>query len=100
MNGVELQLLIKECIREVLIESPTFKTLKKNKVPLTDEERKQVMNAGAVWHHGPKGEPSPAVQKAVINGKIWYWCATHRYGEIKKNLESAIKSFDRVKETA
>jgi len=100
MDKIKLQSLIKECIREVLLESPTFKTLKKNKKPLTDEERKKVIDSGAVWHKGPNGEPSPAVQKAVINGKTWYWCATHRYGEIKKSLNAAIKSFERVKETA
>ena len=47
---------------EILSESPrNLKTIKKNKVALTDEERKKVMDAGATWHHGLNGKPSPAV---------------------------------------
>ena len=102
MKRSQLKILIKECI-EVINESkrgPKFSTLKKNKVPLTKEERTIVMNAGACWHHGPKGERTPAVQKAVVNGKTWYWCATHRAGLVRPTLKGAIKAFEWVKTTA
>ena len=48
---------------ELLLESPDIKTLQKNKIALTDEERKKVMDAGATWNHGPNGEETPAVWK-------------------------------------
>jgi hypothetical protein len=83
-----------------LLESPEIKTLKKNQCPLDPEERAQVMKAGAVWHMGKDGAASPAVRKAVVNGKTWYWCATHRAGQVRSTLKAAIKSFDFIKTTA
>lgn len=80
--------------------TPKIETLKKNKKKLTDEERDQVMKAGAVWHHGPNGEETPAVQKAVVDGKEWFWCATHRAGEVKPTLKGAIKAFEFIKTTS
>lgn len=84
----------------ILNESPEIKTLKDNARALDPEERAEVMKAGAVWHHGPDGEATPAVRKAVINGKTWYWCATHRAGQVKSTLKAAIKAFDFVKTTS
>ena len=90
-----------DCLSEGLImESPRQKNLKKNRKPLTDEERAEVMKAKAVWHHGPKGEETPAVWKAVVNGKTWYCCNTHRAIQIKPTLKGAIKAFDFIKTTA
>lgn len=92
---------VTEAIVDYLInESPEIKTLKKNAKPLDPEERAQVMKAGAVWHHGPNGEATPAVRKATVNGKTWYWCATHRYGQVRPTLKGAIKTFDRVEATS
>jgi hypothetical protein len=85
---------------ESLVESPEIATLKKSARPLDPEERAQVMKAGAVWHHGPSGQATPAVRKAIVKGKTWYWCATHRAGRVKPTLKGAIKAFDFVKTTS
>lgn len=92
---------IKEEDNEILTESPEMKTLKKNKKPLTDDERKLVMSNDAVWHHGPKGEETPAVWKSVINGKTWYVTNTHRAYQAKPTIKGAIKAYhDFIKSTA
>jgi YHS domain-containing protein len=70
-----------------------YDTLEKNKVNLTDEERKKVMDAKAVWNFGPKGAPSPAIKKAIIDGKTYYYCATHRCYQSAKTLDAAINKF-------
>lgn len=78
-----------------------LKGLKKRKVPLTPEEREQVMKAGAVWHHGPSGEETPAVWKTTDSqGKTLYVCNTHRAGQVKPTLKGAIKAYDFIKTTA
>jgi len=87
-------------LKEVLLESPEMKTLKKNKKPLADEERQMVMSADATWHHGPNGEKTPAVWKAIINGKTWYVCNTHRAYQCKPTLKGAISAFKFIKTTA
>jgi len=87
---------------EILTESPqNLDVIKKNKVPLTDEERKKVMAAGATWHHGPNGEPSPAVWKGKDSkGKMWYICSTHRAFAAEDTLAKAIKKYDFIETTA
>lgn len=81
--------------------SPKMDTLKKNKVPLTDEERDLVMERKAVWHHGKEGAPSPAVWKSKVKDQTWYVTNTHRAFQAKKTLKSAIKIFhDFIKGTA
>lgn len=89
------------CLSEGLIlESPRQESLKKNRKPLTDEERTEVMKAKAVWHHGSNGEETPAVWKAIVKGKTWYCCNTHRAIQIKPTLKGAIKAFEFIKTTA
>ena len=86
---------------ELLLESPDIKTLQKNKIALTDEERKKVMDAGATWNHGPNGEETPAVWKGKDKkDNIWFVCSTHRACQIKDTLPKAIKSYDFIKTTA
>jgi hypothetical protein len=82
------------------IRCPKQDKLKKNEVPLTDDERKQVMAAGATWHHGPGGAPSPAVWKSEIDGEIYYICQTHRATQCSKTIKAAIRSYDFIKTTA
>lgn len=82
----------------LLLESPKMKTLEKNKVDLEPDERKRVMKAKAVWPFGKKGTYSPAVHKAVIDGKAWYWSSTHRLYHVDKTLSAAIKNFFKIVE--
>ena len=79
---------------------PKMETLKNNKKPLTEEERKEVMDKGAVWTFGPNGAPSPAVWKAKVNGKMWYVCNTHRAFQCKPTLKGAINAYDFIETTA
>jgi hypothetical protein len=79
---------------------PEMKTLKLNRVELDDDERKQVMRRGAVWHHGPKGKASPAVWKSEVRGKTYFVCNTHRAAAVKPTLKGAIRAFDFIKTTS
>ena len=75
-----------------------FKKLKDNKKPLTDEERKKVMDAKAVWHHGPNGEETPAVWKSVCpkTDKVTYVTNTHRCYQTASSVEGACSKFHKV----
>ena len=88
--------------KQFLVEASDFEKLKKNKKPLTDEERKLVMDKKAVWHHGNKGAPSPAVWKSVDkNGKTTYVTNTHRAYNTATTCKGAIKRYhDFIKGTA
>ena len=91
---------INTLVEQLLMESPKMETLKKNKKPLTDEERKLVMDGGAVWHHGTNGEETPAVWKSVVDDKTWYVCNTHRAYQCKPTLKGAIKAFEFIETTS
>lgn len=86
----------------ILSESSEFERLQKNKKPLTDEERDEVMKAKAVWHHGPDGAESPAVWKSIDkNGKTTYITHTHRAYNTAKTLKGAISRYHKfIKSTA
>lgn len=88
--------------REFLIEASKFAQLQKNKKPLLDEEREQVMKADAVWHHGQKGEKTPAVWKSINkDGKSTYVTHTHRAYNTAPTLKGAIRRFhDFIKGTS
>jgi len=79
-----------------------FETLQKNKKPLTAEERQECLDKEAVWHHGPGGQPSPAVWKSVDNkGKIIYVTNTHRAYNTAPTLKGAISRYHKfIKSTA
>ena len=77
-----------------LLEDDYFLYLTTHKIPLTAEERDEVMRADAVWHHGVKGEPSPAVWKAYgKDDKIVYVTNTHRAYEMAPTLKGAISKY-------
>lgn len=79
-----------------------YKTLKSNQVPLTKEERELVMSRKAIWHHGPNGEPSPAVWKSIDkNGNITFITNTHRAMNTAPTLKGAISRYHKfIKSTA
>ena len=79
-----------------------YKDYDKNRVPLTDEERKQVMDSKAVWHHGPDGAASPAVWKSVNKeGKATFITNTHRAWNKSPSIKGAIGRYHSfIKSTA
>ena len=90
--------------QEFLLErANAFEILKKNRKPLTDEERKECMDSKAVWHHGPKGEETAAVWKSVNpkTGEITYVTNTHRAYNTATTLKGAIERYHKfIKGTA
>jgi hypothetical protein len=82
-------------IEEILTEAKSeLQKLKDNKKPLTDEERKLVMDRKAVWHHGPNGEETPAVWKSVDkNGKVTFVTNTHRAYNTATTVKGAIEKY-------
>ena len=86
-----------------LNEAHKFAALQAKKEPLTDEERKKVMDAGAVWHRSNhKGKPSAAVWKSRDSqGNPIYVTHTHRAFAAEKTLGAAIRNFhSEIKDTA
>ena len=78
-----------------IAKAKIFKSLKRNRIPLTSEERKQVMRRGAVWHHGPNGESTPAVWKSIDpkTKKVTYITNTHRAYQSENSLKKAINKY-------
>jgi hypothetical protein len=72
---------------------PGLDVLKKHKVKLTDEERTQAMDAGAVWKPCNHDGPVCAIWKSVVNGRSWYGCNTHRLYAARPTLKGAIRAF-------
>jgi len=86
----------------VKLASVTYKSLQKNKVKLTPEERAKVMESKAVWHFNGGG-PSPAVWKSVDpkTGEVTYVTNTHRAMNTAPTLKGAIGRFHKfIKGTA
>lgn len=85
--------------------------LKDNKVPLTDEERKEVFKKDAVWHYSSSIDPNTGekVQKVSAvwkskhpkTGDITYITNTHRAYNTAKSLDAIINKYHNfIKETA
>ncbi len=91
-----LEKYIRNKVRNLLLEKKSkFQKLKDNKVPLTDEERAEVMKKKAVWHFSPGNKPSPAVWKSKDpkTGEITYITNTHRAYQTKPTLKGAISIY-------
>ena len=85
----------------IILDESQIVKLKKNKKPLTSDERDAVMKAGAVWHHGPMGEETPAIWKSVDSkGNVTYVTNTHRAYASAPTLKGAIAKFKFIKTTA
>lgn len=92
--------------RRLARKAPEFKVMKKHRVELTPEERKQCMDAKAVWHFNigrdGKRKPTPAVWKAVLpDGTVWFNTNTHRAWNVASTLKGGIRRYhDFIKSTA
>lgn len=81
--------------------APAMDVLKKGKVQMSDEERSEVMDREAVWHHGPDGEETPAVWKSEVGDRTWYVTNTHRAYQARPSLAGAVSAYHRgIKQTA
>lgn len=78
-----------------------YSDLKNNKIPLDPEERKTVMDKGAVWNFSHLNSPTPGIWKArTKNGKIVYGCNTHRAMATAPTLKGALGKWAFIKSTA
>ena len=101
-----LDLVEDESYRRLARKAPKFKVMKKHRVRLTPEERKQCMDAGAVWNFNVsrdgKKKKCPAVWKAVLpDGTVWFNTNTHRAWNVASTLRGGIRRYHRfIKGTA
>lgn len=87
-----------------------FEKLQDNKIPLTDEERKECFKQDATWGYASSIDPNTGkkVQKVCAiwksknkDGKITYISHTHRSYNTAKSLQAAINKFHNfIKSTA
>jgi hypothetical protein len=80
-----------------------FQKLQKHKKPLDPDERKQCLDAKAVWHFSHQKSPTPAVWKSVHpkTGKSTFITNTHRAYNTAPTLKGAIGRFHKfIKSTA
>ncbi len=107
-----LMLSVKEKRSELLTEKKKshYEVLEKNKIPLTDEERKEVFKKDAVWHYGFSKDPNTGRRVKKVSavwkskdkeGNIVYITNTHRAFATASTLKGAIKKYhDNIKGTA
>lgn len=79
-----------------------FQKLENNKIPLTDEERKECFRKDAVWHYGYSINPINGKKEKKVcavwksknkNGDITYITNTHRAYNTAKSLKSIINKY-------
>jgi len=79
---------------QLISEGSGFKVLQKNKIPLSDDERKECMAKKAVWHFNGENNPCPAVWKSVDeDGTVTYVTNTHRAMASASTLKGAIGKY-------
>ena len=91
-------------LKEFLVETRKkydFKQLKNNQVPLSEEERKIAMDAGAFWDT-PQGKQCAVWKsKNPKTGETVYITHTHRAFRVAPTLKGAIREFHSfIKDTA
>lgn len=95
----------------ILFEITEFDTLKKNKVPLTYEERKSVYKEDALWHYADAINPLTGKMERKISaiwksknpktGEITYITHTHRAYNTAPTLKGIISRYHKfIKGTA
>lgn len=92
------------------LEQVEYERLKENKIPLTDEERKEVFAKDAVWHYAYSTDPNTGRRVKKIsaiwkskdkNGKITYITNTHRAWNKANSLSAIINKYHKfIKSTA
>jgi len=98
-------------LRSLLEDRGLFKRLQKNKIPLSDKERKKVFAKDAVWHYASSRDPNTGrkVRKVAAvwkgkdpnTGKIIYITNTHRAYNKADTLKGAIVRYHKfIKSTA
>lgn len=88
---------------ELLVEGKDLPSLKKNKKPLTPDERAECFDKKAVWHFSHLDSPCPAVWKSVNpkTGDTTFVTNTHRAYNTASTLKGAIGRFHKfIKSTA
>jgi hypothetical protein len=83
-----------EIVEDLLTESPKVETLKKHKRPLSPEEQAKV--AAVKLPHGD----CATFWKAEHEGKTWYVVHTHRAGQVRPSLKSALAVYPKIASTA
>ena len=73
-----------DLVEQLIQESPELKTLKAHVRSLSAEER------------GQAGEA--VIRKSVVNGKTWYWSATHRAYQVRSRLKDAVSAYWKIVE--
>ena len=74
-----------------------FEILKKNKVSLTDDERKKAFEKKAIWNPSNLKNPVSAIWKSKnSNGDFTYVTNTHRVYQTAKTIDGAINKFHNV----
>lgn len=94
---------LKDLLEDILLEAKSeYEILKKNKVPLTDEERKEVFKKDAVWHYGYSKDPNTGKKVKKVSavwkskdkdGKITYITNTHRAWNRANSLKAIINKY-------
>ena len=87
-----------------------YEVLKANKVPLTDEERKEVFKKDAVWHYADSVDPNTGKKVHKVSavwksknpdGSFTYITNTHRAYQARDSLSAAINIYHKfIKGTA
>lgn len=82
-----------ESIVNTLLESPDLEKLKKHRQSLTPEEKAQIPTGL------PQGDGATVI-KAVVDGKTWYACYTHRACQVRSSMAQLAKVYPQIASTA